>query len=823
MQNLPIANIVPQLIDTLNKKNRVIVTAPPGTGKSTLLPIKINENFPNGKILMLEPRRLAARSIATRMSEMLQQSVGKTVGYRVRFDVCVSKETKIEVLTEGILTRQLLTDNELDGVNVVIFDEFHERSLNADLALALILECQQILRPDLKIIIMSATINCDEISKMINTPVISAQSKVYNVETIYGNGIDPYFVAEQTAATISRAITEHDGDILAFLPGEAEIHKCEDLLRKSLKISNIKIHPLYGMLPLQQQIAAIMPDKNGNRKIVIATSIAETSLTIEGVKIVIDSGLCKIQKFDADTSLPHLETVRISMDMADQRAGRAGRLSNGFCYRLWAKSENSLFSPSRKPEILYADLATMMLDLARWGETNPENLSWLTSPPQYAISQAKNLLQQLDAIDDVGNITDYGIQLSNIPTHPRIAKMLVVARDNKLLTLATDIAAILDNRDPLTKESSVDFNLRIEALRRNRRENRNNRALDNIERNAAQYRKMFNINKIDNNSFDVCNTGFLLAEAFPERIASAKPGNNAQFMLTNGTIAMMDYHDSLAGESWIAVAALNAREGVGRIHLAAPLNPQMLRPMIKTRESITWNTKRGGIVAVSQTRLGNIILSEKPLQNPDETKILSALTQAINHEGDTLLNFDDNVTNIQNRIQSLKTWDTNNNWADVSTQNLINNINWLLPYIQGVTTIQQLKKINLVDAIKYSILTPTQQTLLDNLAPTHIRVPSGSNIRLKYLPDGSQPILAVRLQEVFGMEDTPKICNGKIPVIMHLLSPGYKLVQITSDLRSFWKQAYFDVRKELRTRYPKHVWPDNPITEQAVRGIKRKK
>lgn len=823
---LPISAIVPDVIDALRTNQCVVITAPPGTGKSTLLPIEILNNYIDGqsKILMLEPRRLAARSIATRMADMMQQRVGQTVGYRVRFESVVSDKTQIEVLTEGILTRRLQSDNELQDVSVIIFDEFHERSLNADLALALIRECQQILRPDLKIIIMSATIDCDNIAQMLNAPIVSAEAKMYDVDIIYEGESDPSTIAVQTAATVSKAMRQHDGDVLAFLPGEAEIHKCEEILRNSFRDDpEIRIHPLYGMLPLQQQTEAIMPDRNGRRKIVLATSIAETSLTIQGVKIVVDSGWCRIQKFDPDTSLSHLETIKISMDMATQRAGRAGRVSNGYCYRLWNKAENQYMQPNRKPEIEYADLAPLVLDLARWGEANPENLSWLTPPDRRGVATAHELLQRLDALDQNFAITPSGIELSNIPTHPRIAKMLVAARRENLLTLAADIAALLDNRDPLNKETGTDFNIRIESLRRNRSENRHNRALDNIERNAMQYRKMLGCKNIENDLSDPTDTGFLLAQAYPERIAFARPGNNAQFMLTNGNIAMMDYHDSLAGESWIVIASLNARDGMGRIHLASSLDPTMLKPMIKTRESVTWNTKKGGITAVTQMCLGAIILKETPLQNPDAEQIKSAVMAAIKKEGDVLLDWNDETISLQNRILSLRRWNSEGNWKDVSTPTLVATCEkWLEPYLEGVTSTTQLRKINLAEAIKYSVLDISELQLLDTLAPTHVHVPSGSNIRLKYLPDGSQPVLAVRLQEVFGMEDTPRVCNGAIAVLMHLLSPGYKPVQVTSDLRSFWANAYFEVRKELRSRYPKHVWPDDPINEQAVRGVKRR-
>ncbi|MCQ2251496.1 MAG: ATP-dependent helicase HrpB, partial [Bacteroidales bacterium] len=699
--SLPISAIVPEVIEKLRDNQCIVITAPPGTGKSTLLPIEVYQQFVSAdagkKILMLEPRRLAARSIASRMSDMLGEKVGQTVGYRVRFESVVSNNTRIEVLTEGILTRMLQTDNELKDVSVIIFDEFHERSLNADLALALVRECQQILRPDLKIVIMSATIDCDKISQMLDAPVISAESKMYDVEISYEGNVDPQNCAELTAITIARVLSKREGDILAFLPGEGDILKCEELLQKSID-PEIRIHPLYGMLPIHKQAEAIMPDKQGRRKIVLATSIAETSLTIQGVKIVVDSGLCKIQKYDSDTALSRLETVKISMDMADQRAGRAGRLSNGYCYRLWNKGENQYMLPNRRPEIEYADLTQLVLDLARWGENNPENLQWLTPPDRKNVLQARDLLQKLDALDDDGNITKSGIELSKIPTHPRIAKMLMVAKQNGLSALAADISAILDNRDPLPKEESVDFNLRIEALRRNRRDNRHNPALDNIERNAVQYRKMFGC-KVDNEPFDSYDTGLLLAEAFPERIASARPGNNARFLMTNGNLAMMDYKDPLAGEAWIAIASLNAREGLGKIFLASPLDPKSLAPMIKTRDTITWNTKKGGVVAVSQVRLGCIVLQEKPLKNADPELIEEAILNAIVKEGDVILDWNDDVQNLQNRILSLRKWNPEQEWPDVSTETLTATCkDWITPYLSNVRTTEQLKKIDLLDA-----------------------------------------------------------------------------------------------------------------------------
>ncbi len=817
----PIEQILSEVYDKYTKNQAIIVSSPTATGKSTILPLDILKRNGNdgGIIIMLEPRRLAAKTIAIRMADLLGEKIGETIGYSIRFESVKSEKTRLEVVTEGILTRMLQSDNELAGISTIIFDEFHERNLNAELALALCRECQKILRPDLKIIIMSATIDTPTLSEMLSAPVITCQTKMFNVETIYEGNADETTIAESAVAAIRRASKQYEGDMLVFLPGEGEIHKCEEAL-KSLDNNLFAVHPLYGMLPPARQTAAILPDRTGKRKIVLATSIAETSLTIEGIKIVIDSGFSRVQKFNPNTGLSRLETVRISQDMADQRKGRAGRLSEGVCLRLYSKADYSRMDTCRRPEIEYADLAPLMLELAKWGESNPENLLWLTPPPKFSITQAKDTLLQLEAIDQNGKITPKGIELQKIPCHPRIAKMLVEAQKINLLPLAADIAAILDFRDPMP-DSGTDINLRIETLRRLRAQNRHSRAFDNIENSAFQYRKMFSATT-DNAEIDPYDTGLLLAYAFPERIASAKPGNNAQFMLSNGAIAMTDHSDPLANEPWLTIASLNARDGIGKIFLASPLAPESLKPMLREQDTISWNTKKGGITAVSQLKIGSIILREKPLQNVDPETVAHIIIDAVKKEGAPLLDFSDEVAQWQNRVLSLRQWNPEQEWPDVSTSALINTCEqWLLPYLNGIRTAEQLKRLNLIEPLQYH-LDYNLQNLLDTLAPTHLQVPSGSRIHLKYNPDGTPPVLAVRLQEVFGLAETPKINNNRTPVLMHLLSPGYKPVQITSDLRSFWNTAYYEVKKELKPRYPKHVWPDNPWEEQAVRGVKRK-
>ncbi|MBQ3657538.1 MAG: ATP-dependent helicase HrpB [Bacteroidales bacterium] len=803
----PIEEIFEEFFREYSNNQTVIVTAPTGTGKSTVLPLEILKRYPkSGKIIMLEPRRLAARAVADRMSDLLGEKTGGTIGYSIRFETCKSAKTRLEVVTEGILTRMLLSDNELNGVSTVIFDEFHERSLNADLALSLIRECQTVLRPDLKIIIMSATIDTDKLSALLNAPVVRATTKSYNVKVFYEGCCDEFSAPRQVANTVLKALEEHqDGDILAFLPGEGEIKKCEEFLKTS--VGKVLIKPLYGMLPQKLQREAVLPDSFGRRRIVLATSIAETSLTIEGVKIVIDSGLTKIQEYNSDRALSGLRTVRISLDMAGQRTGRAGRISDGFCYRLWDLTTESRMAQNRRPEIEYADLTPLMLDLAKWGEPNPENLTWLSPPDKTNVRLAKELLKNLNAVDENFSITPLGKELSKIPTHPRIAKMLLTAKKMSLLPLAADIAAILDNRDPLSSEYGTDINLRIEKLRQNRKENRHNKNFDRLELYACQLRKMFNV-KEDNDGFDCYDTGFLLAQAFPERIASAKPGNNAQFMLSNGTIAQTFREDTLAGENWLTVASLNTREnGIAKIFLASPLDPSMLRDMVREKILTVWNTKKGGLVSTKQLKLFNIILQETPVK-PDASEAEKIVLEAIKKEGETLLDFSDEVFNFLNRILSLRIWGEED-FPDVSINTLILTAeSWLSPYISGVTTVEKLRKTDIIQAVKYSLLTTEQLSRLEKLAPEVLVVPTGHKIKLKYFDDGKQPVLSVRLQEVFQWQETPKINGGKMPVLMQLLSPGYKPVQLTSDLKSFWQNAYKEVRKELKRRYPKHQWPE---------------
>jgi ATP-dependent helicase HrpB len=818
---LPVTDIISQVKASLNQQNTLIVNAPPGAGKSTVLPLTLLDELwlAGKKILMLEPRRLAAKTIAYRMSDLWGDTVGATIGYRIRFENRITDATRIEVVTEGILTRMIHSDNELKDVGLVIFDEFHERSIHADVAMALCREAQQVLRPDLRIMIMSATLNMPQLTALLNAPVAVSEGKQYPVEVLYTGGNDERLLPEMTARTVIKATREHDGDALVFLPGEGEIRKCAEILKHELR--DFAIHPLYGVLPQNEQYKAIVPNKNGKRKIVLATSIAETSLTIEGVKIVVDTGFGRISRFDPKSGLSRLETVQISKDSADQRAGRAGRLSAGVCYRMWTKATHERLAEHRIPEIMEADLASLVLDMSVWGVTDLLQLTWLSPPPKSHILQATETLNQIGALEK-GKITEHGKQIHQLACHPRIAHMLLMATTLAAKQLSADIAAILEERDPLPKDSGIDLNLRIEALRRGRANNALGNRFTRIEKVAESYRRLLGI-EVDNGSVDTYETGLLLAYAYPERIAFARRGNNGQFQLANGKYAVTGHRDELSDEPWLAVAHIDMRDGLGKIFMASPLNPKDLLPMVKEQEVITWDTRKGGLIATKDLRIGSIVLQSKPLPAPSSEHLAEAISNAIRSEGEALLNFDEHMQQLQHRINSLRKWNPEQKWPEVTTAALLaDNEWWLGPYLTNIKKPDDLQKINLSQTLLHALDWELQQQL-DKLAPSKISVPSGSMIGIQYLPYGEVPILSVRLQEVFGMADTPKINDGQTPLVLHLLSPGFKPVQVTSDLNSFWNNTYFEVKSELKRRYPKHAWPDDPWTEPAVaKGRPRK-
>ena len=820
---LPVGRIAPSVNEALATSQAVVITAAPGAGKSTLLPLTILKGMNgSGKLLMLEPRRLAARQIAERMASILGEAVGQTVGYRVRFESKVSAATRIEVLTEGILTRMLVDDATLEGVDAVIFDEFHERSIHSDLALAFTRKAQHIIRPDLKIVIMSATIDATRICHELQAPLIESEGRMYPVQTVHATeDCNRSDLPQAVATAIREAHREHEGDILAFLPGQYEIQKCEELLAHSLEPSHI--YPLYGNLPPEQQRKTIAPSAEGERKIVLATPIAETSLTIEGVKIVIDSGFCRTPVFDAHTGLTHLETTRISTDMAAQRTGRAGRVTEGFCYRLWTLASEHRMETRRKPEITEADLAPMLLDIAAFGEGGVEELPWLTPPPAAHVGQARQLLQQLGALAEDGTITARGKRMAALPCHPRIARMILGAQTPALKSLACDLAALLEEKDPMADIDEADITLRIATLRANRRKGAPGR-WTRIARIAAEYRRMAQAAE-DNTDVVPTHIGALVAYAYPERIATAID-HIGNYRLSNGSNIRLAPSDSLAAHAWIAIASLHANgNAAGRVFLAAPVCPDDLEA--QTRQNLSWNSKQGCVMMQQERRIGKLVIESKPLARADKTQVIGIVCEAAPKDGLSMFDWNEDVQRLQRRVAKVAEWHPELQVPNLSTEHLLATAaEWLPFYLETdghvKSTIAELKKINLCEVLWALIPYPVQQEI-DRLAPTHITVPTGSRIRVDYRAGADAPTLSVRLQECFGLKETPCVDNGRRPVLMELLSPGFKPVQLTQDLHSFWQGTYFEVRKELRRRYPKHYWPENPLEAEAVRGVKKTK
>ena len=808
--NLPISEVIPAIKKGFSRKNTLIIKAPTGAGKSTLLPLTLlDEAWLKGKkIIMLEPRRLAAKTVAIRMAEMLGETAGETVGYRIRFEQKTSSKTRLEVVTEGILTRFIHEDSSLKDIGLIIFDEFHERSIHADLAMAFSKDIQSVLRDDLRILVMSATINMPELAQRLNAVEVESKGRMFPVSIHYEGDSDWKMLPEMVNQVIKKATKSNDGDVLVFLPGQGEIRKCEELLRRSMP--DFKITPLYGQLPPAKQFAAIMPNKEGKRKVILATNIAETSLTVKGIKIVIDSGFERISKFNPKSGLSGLETVMISKESADQRKGRAGRLSEGTCHRLWSKGTHSRIKEQGIPEIELTDLTSLVLDLAKWGIKDANQLFWVTAPPFINLQKANKLLEELGAIKN-GKITSHGIELHKIPTHPRIAQMMVQAEEMGQLALATDIAPLLEEKDPLPPNSGIDINLRIEALRRYREQGKGGKQFGRLEKLAKQYRRMFDIEP-DNGPVDDHDTGLLIASAYPERIASSRPGNNAQFQMANGKLAAAGHQDDLAHEQWLAVAHVAERDHSGKIFMASPINPKDLASKVVTKEVVKWDTEDGGLIAREEMRIGSIVLRSTTIQNPDPEKMIEAITDAIAEKGRQLLDWNQEVLQLLNRVNSLRKWNPNQRWPEFSIDVLLtSNKEWILPYLTGIKKPHDLKKIDLNEILFYS-LNSEQQSDLNKLAPAKVKLPNGTFAKLDYQENSSEPVLAVPLQRCFGMLETPKVNGEKINVLMHLLSPGFKVVQITNDLKSFWKNTYFDVRKELRIRYKKHKWPEDPMS-----------
>ncbi|MBR1570893.1 MAG: ATP-dependent helicase HrpB [Bacteroidales bacterium] len=817
--SLPAGQIAAPLKTALQGHGAVIVTAPPGAGKSTLVPLMLLDSLP-GKILMLEPRRVAARQVAERMAWLLEEAVGQTVGYRIRFESKVSPDTRIEVITEGILSRMLIDDPALEGVSAVIFDEFHERSLTSDEALALTRQSQALLREDLRILLMSATVDTRLLASALGAPVVQSEGRMFPVEivrTAQEAAVED--CVPLVAHTVREAHHRHEGDILAFLPGEAEIRRCAQLLEGAL--GETHLCPLYGMLSNAEQKAAIAPSLPGKRKVVLATPIAETSLTIEGVRVVVDSGLCRKMVFDPGSGLSRLETVRISLDMAVQRTGRAGRVAPGICYRLWSAATESRMAAVRTPEILEADLAPLVLDAAAWGESDVASLPWITPPPMQRVAGARELLTSLGAVDETGRITPHGRKMAAVPAHPRISQMLLKADSPSLRALAADIAAVLEEKDPLNDSEETSLSLRLDALRKARSGNASLR-WSRILRGADQYARLAKVTP-ETGQVNPYEAGALLAAAYPERIGHAWKEGAGRFQLSGGEIVALEAGDPLCAAEWIAVASMHVRPGgVGKIFLADAVSPEDLAGLARSRDVIGWDAKAGAVAARQETRIGSLLLGSKPLSGDLREAKVRVICEAAPKEGLSMFDFSEEVQNLQRRVAAVSAWHPELELPDVDTRALLSSApEWGPLFIGKAFTVEQLRKIDLSEVI-WSRLSYEQRQAVERLAPSHVTVHTGSRIRLEYRQGAEAPVLRVRLQECFGLLDTPRVNGGALPVLMELLSPGYKPVQLTTDLRSFWSGTYFEVRKELRRRYPKHAWPDDPLEADPVRGAKKR-
>lgn len=838
MSRLPIEDVLPTLRATLAHGRNALLTAPPGAGKTTRVPLAIFDQswVHERKVLLLEPRRLAARAAARRMADTLQEAVGATVGYRMRLDTKIGPSTRIEVVTDGILTRMLQHDPALAGYAAVIFDEFHERSLQADTGLALALETQTLFRPDLRLLVMSATLDCGPVGGLLKqAPTIRCEGRMFPIETRYAD--QPVTGRLETAVThtIRRALAQDQGSLLVFLPGMAEIRRVERLCADAVLSPHILITPLHGDLPQQTQDAALAPAPPGTRKVVLATSIAESSLTIDGIRIVIDAGLLRVPRFDPRSGLTRLETIRITQDSAEQRRGRAGRVEPGICYRLWTEKEQAALAPRRPPEILHADLSPLLLDLAQWGTADPTELSWLNPPPAGPVSQGKDLLISLGALDTTGRITPHGKDMAEFPLHPRLSHMLLRAVAMQGAGLACDLAALLGERDLLRGPATalpVDVRARLDVLHGEGHPidgtTVDRGTLHRVTQTAAVWKRQLlqfagRAQSMGNTSPD--HVGALLALAYPDRIAQRQPGTDARYLLTNGRGALFIHPDPLSSEPYLVIADLDAASQWARIDLAAPIScediEQLYTDQIVTTEAVVWDERTESVRASRQRRLGALLLSEQALSHPHPTLIAEALLDGVRRAGVGTLAWTSELRQWRARVEFLRRVDGPDScWPDLSDAALLRSLEkWLSPFLNGMTTLDRIQRVELTQPLQ-SLLTWEQKRDLDRLAPTHLTVPSGSNLRIDYdAPD--LPVLAVRLQEMFGCKETPRVAGGKVSLLLHLLSPAKRPVQITQDLVGFWTGSYHDVRKELRGRYPKHHWPDNPLTAPPTAKSKR--
>ncbi len=836
---LPIDPVLPAVREALRLHRSAVLEAPPGAGKTTRVPLALLgepwlDEAGGDRLVMLEPRRLAARAAARRMAALLGEPVGATVGYRTRMDTRVGPRTRIEVVTEGVLTRMLRADPALEGVGLVIFDEFHERSVQVDLGLALCLQSRAVLRPELRVLVMSATLHGEGVAGLLGgAPVITSEGRSHPVEIRYRPRPLDVPLETAVASAVSRALASDPGDLLVFLPGAAEIRRVAARLEREGVGPGVAVLPLHGALPPEAQDRAIAPGPPGMRKVVLATSIAETSLTIEGVRVVIDAGLVRVPRFSSRSGMTRLETVRISRASAEQRRGRAGRLGPGICYRLWSEGEHAHLAPFATPEILEADLAPVALELAAVGIADPSGLAWLDRPPPDAFARARALLTELGALDASGRITAHGREMAELGMHPRLAHMVLTARRVGLGGLACELAALLGERDLLRGASGPpdpDLRLRVELLRA--------RAMPDAgalgpghqvdremrRRVRAQAERWKRVLGLGGGEEPIDSCGLVLAFAYPDRIAQRRseatggPEPRGRYLLRNGTGAVLVGAPALGDAPYLAVAELDGRRPERRIALAAPITASELEAHfageITREEVVEWEGALEAVVARRRDRLGALVLREAPLPRPDAERVAAVLLDRIARAGLEVLPWSEAAKQLRQRVAFLRRLDPA--WPDLSDEALVVSLpQWLGPHVRGVRRLEELAALDLAEILRER-LGARERQLLETLAPTHLVVPSGSRIRIDY-SDPDAPVLAVRLQEMFGLAETPRIAGGRVPLTLHLLSPAGRPVQVTRDLARFWRAGYFEVRRELRGRYPKHAWPEDPLGAAPAR------
>jgi ATP-dependent helicase HrpB len=812
--SLPIDAALPALRDALAGGNSAVLVAPPGAGKTTRVPLVLLEEpwARDKKILVLEPRRLAARAAAARMAATNGEQVGDTVGLRVRFGSRITGRTRIEVVTEGIFTRLVIDDPSLEGVAAVLFDEFHERSLDADLGLALAHDAQQSLRQDLRLLAMSATLDGARVSALLgNAPVIESEGRAFPVETRY-LGRDPRAPIErQVAEAVGRALRAESGSLLVFLPGAGEIRRTESLLKEHVDDAAVDIVALYGALDAREQDRAISPSPPGRRKVVLATSIAETSLTIEGIRVVVDSGLSRVPRYEPDVGITRLETVRVSRAAADQRRGRAGRLEPGVCYRLWDEPQTASLEAYTRPEILSADLSSFVLDLAQWGASDPEKLAFLDAPPRAALAEAGTLLVELGAIDGAGRITEEGRRLRALPLPPRLARMVVDAVAEGSGQLAAAIAAIVTERG--LGGDDVDLRHRLNNFRRDR-----SRRAEDARAMARRWAETAG-GRAENGGH---SPGSLLALAYPDRIARNRGGGTGGFLLANGRGGTVDPASSLAREPFLAVAELTGAAAAGRIVLAASIGLDEIEARfaarIETEESTAFDAASNSLRARRRRKLGKLILSEQILPVAADSGSARLLAEGIARSGIARLPWSKAQLQFRDRVNFLRKAE-GDDWPDLSDGALARTAGeWLAPFLEGRTALSQIGADELGGALD-ALVSWKLRKRLDSEAPTHFTAPSGSHVPIDYEAEEG-PKLAIRVQELFGLAVHPVIAGGRVPLLIELLSPAHRPVQVTRDLPGFWRGSYKDVRADLRGRYPKHPWPDDPLSAPATRRAK---